>query len=149
MPFVNPALSLSDSMPAPEKTEPVPGNNDQGARSDHSHPRLTSATIQSLGTDGTVQVAFTRQFSAMPAVACLLYETTDAQPVVFKLKTWVRDGNGNYTGCVIQGYRSSILPALSGILLLGNLISSLANYNVFGGSAAGAQFCCIVLQPSN
>lgn len=148
MPLANPSLLLSNSDPAPEKTDPIPGNADQGARADHSHPRLTSATIEKLGADGTVSITFTRVFTAMPAVACLLYETSDAQPVVFKVKTWTQDGQGNYTGCVIQGYRSSILPALSGILLLGNLIGALANYNVFGGSATGAQFCCIALQPS-
>lgn len=149
MPMVNPTLALSDSNPAPESTAPIPGNADQGARANHQHPRLTSATLANLGNDGMVSIAFTRVFTAMPAVACLLYEAADGQPVVFKVKTWTRDADGNYIGCVIQGYRSSILPALSGILLLGNLIGALANYNVFGGSAAGAQFCCIALQPSN
>lgn len=148
MPLVNPTLALADTMPAPEKTEPVPGSADQGARADHSHPRLSSVTIERLGADGTVTVTFTRTFSVLPAVDCMLYEANDAQPVVFKVKTFTRDQDGNYTGCVIQGFRSSILPALSGILLLGPLLSALGNYNVFGGSAANAQFCCIALQPS-
>lgn len=149
MPLVNPALALSDTTPAPEKTAPTAGQADQGARADHSHPRLTSATIQALDTNGLAAITFTRLFNAMPAVTCLLYEASDAQPVVFKVKSWAQDGNGAYTGCTIQGYRSSILPALSGILLVGPLISALGNYNVFGGSASGAQFCCIALQPSN
>lgn len=46
------------------------------------------------------------------------------------------------------GLTSAILPSLSGIGLLTGLITALSNLNVFGGSAAGAQFCCIALQPS-
>lgn len=148
MPMVNPTMALSNDLPAPEKTDPVPGNADAGARADHVHPRLTSATVQTLGADGVAQVMFTRSFTGLPAVTCLLYEATTAQPVVFKVRDWIQDANSAYVGCNVQGYRSSVLPALSGILLVGPLISSLANYNVFGGSAAGAQFCCIALQPS-
>lgn len=146
--FVNPVISLSNQDPAAEKVTPAPGSGDQGARADHVHPRLTSATVQNLNASGEVQVMFTRSFAGIPAVTCLLYEATTAQPVVFKVKDWVRDGDA-YTGCIIQGVRASVLPALSGILLLGPLITALANFNVFGGSAAGAQFCCIALQPSN
>lgn len=148
MPLVNPTMALSNDLPAPEKTDPVSGSADQGARSDHVHPRPSSATIQSLGTDGVAQVMFTRSFSGLPAVTCLLYEASAGQPVVFKVRDWVQDANGAYVGCNIQGCRSSILPSLSGILLIGPLLTALGNFNVFGGSAAGAQFCCIALQPS-
>lgn len=138
---------LTDQAPAPEAVAALPGSGQQASRDDHKHPRLTSATIQTLDASGLASITFTRSFTSLPAVTCLLYESSDAQPVVFKVKSWTVV-NSIYTGCVIQGYRSSILPALSGILLIGPLISALANFNVFGGSASGAQFCCIALQPS-
>jgi hypothetical protein len=119
------------------------------SRDDHKHPRLSSATVQTLDANGEAVVAFTRSFAALPAVTCLLYESSDAQPVVFKVKAWTRDAQNNYTGCTIKGVRSSILPSLSGVTLLTGLIAALANFNVFGGSAAGAQFCCLAIQPSN
>ena len=140
---------LSNDAPPPEATSPVAGKAGMAARDDHQHPRLTSATVQTLDSQGAATVMFTRAFAALPAVTCLLYEATNAQPVVFKVKGWVQDQAGNYTGCTVQGYRASILPALSGIGLLTGLITALASYNVFGGSAAGAQFCCIALQPSS
>lgn len=146
--FVNPVLMLSSINPVSEKTAPSPGDMEVGARSDHVHPRLTSATMHNLGETGEATVTFTRPFAGLPAVTCLLYEATNSQPVVFKVKDWVRNGDA-YTGCTIQGFRASLLPALSGVLLIGPLITALANYNVFGGSAAGAQFCCIALHPSN
>lgn len=149
MPYANPTMALSNDNPVAEKTAALPGSADQGARADHVHPRLTSATIQALDANGQATVMFTRPFSNLPAVTCLLYELTTGQPVVFKVSGWVQDADKNYLGCIITGSRSSVLPALSGILLLGNLIGALANFNVFGGSAAGAQFCCIALQPSN
>jgi hypothetical protein len=140
---------LSNDAPPAEANTPVPGTGGMAARDDHKHPRLSSATVQILDGNGEAVITFTRNFAAMPAVTCLLYEASDAQPVVFKVKTWAKDTQGNYTGCTIRGARASILPALSGIALLTGLVSALANYNVFGGSAAGAQFCCLAIQPSS
>lgn len=139
---------FGNDAPRAEAVNPTPGEAPLVAREDHRHPRLTSATVQTLGQNGEATVDFTRTFAALPAVTCLLYETTPGQPVVFKVKGWVQDASGAYTGCVVQGVRASVLPALSGIALLTGLVTALANYNVFGGSAAGAQFCCIALQPS-
>lgn len=139
---------LTNTVPAPEAVTPEAGAGSRAARDDHQHPRLTSATVQVLDANGVATVAFTRVFAALPAVTCLLYEATNGQPVVFKVKGWVQDANGNYTGCVVQGVRASLLPTLSGIVLLTGLLTALSNLNVFGGSAAGAQFCCIALQPS-
>lgn len=138
---------LSDQPPATEAVSPAAGAAALASRSDHKHERLTSATVQVLDGTGAATVTFTRAFAALPAVTCLLYEATTGQPVVFKVESWVMTG-ANYTGCVVRGYRASVLPSLSGILLIGPLLTALANYNVFGGSAAGAQFCCIALQPS-
>lgn len=139
---------LTTAAPVPEAVAPAVGSGQRAARDDHKHERLTSATVQVLDTNGAATVTFTRSFASLPAVTCLLYEASAAQPVVFKVKDWVKDAGGNYIGCNVMGYRASILPALSGIGLLTGLVSALANYNVFGGSAAGAQFCCIALQPS-
>lgn len=139
---------LSNRAPISEAVAPTSGASDKASRDDHKHPRLSSATVQALNASGEAVITFTRSFSSLPAVTCLLYEMSDAQPVVFKVKTWTQDGSGNYTGCTIKGARSSLLPALSGVLLIGPLITALANYNVFGGSAAGAQFCCLAIQPS-
>lgn len=139
---------LANDPPVSEANAPAVGIAGMAAREDHKHPRLSSATQSTLNASSEAVLTFTRVFSAMPVVTCLLYENADAQPVVFKVKSWTQDGQGNYTGCTVKGYRASILPALSGILLVGPLISALANFNVFGGSAAGAQFCCLALMPS-
>lgn len=151
MPFVTPLQMqdfLGNNTPSSEIVAGAAGTAPLASRDDHKHPRVSSATVQVLDAAGVATVNFTRPFAALPAVTCLLYEASAGQPVVFKVRNWVQDGNGNYTGCVVQGYRASILPALSGIVLLTGLLTALANYNVFGGSAAGAQFCCIALQPS-
>lgn len=140
---------LSNTPPPGEAVAPAPGSGSMASRDDHKHPRLSSATVQTLNASGEAVIVFTRSFTAMPAVQCLLYELADNQPVVFKVKTWTQDAQGNYIGCTIKGVRSSILPALSGITLLTGLITALANFNVFGGSAAGAQFCCLAIQPSS
>lgn len=140
---------LTNADPAPEKVAPAAGSGQMASRDDHVHPRLSSATVSALDANGKATVMFTRSFTTTPCVQCLLVEGADGQPVIFKVESWVKDGAGNFTGCVLRGYRSSILPALSGILLIGPLISSLANFNVFGGSAANAQFCCLAIQPSN
>jgi len=139
---------LTNQPPVREGVVPDAGMGTAASRDDHIHPRLSSATVATLDGNARATVTFTRSFATMPCVQCLLVEGADSQPVVFKVESWVMTG-AQYTGCVLRGYRSSVLPALSGILLIGPLISTLANYNVFGGSAANAQFCCLAIQPSN
>lgn len=141
-------VQLADNAPVAEVIVPAAGAMPTASRGDHAHPRLTSATIATLDANGEAIVAFTRSFATMPAVGCLLIEASDSQPIVFKVKSWTQNA-GLYTGCTIKGYRSSVLPTLSGIILIGPLITALANFNVFGGSAAGAQFSCVALQTSN
>lgn len=140
---------LGDQTPSSEGVAAAPGVASLASRVDHKHERLTSATVQTLNAQGEVAIAFTRLFAAKPTVTCTLYEAADNQPVIFKVKTWTQDGGGNYTGCTIKGYRSSILPSLSGVTLLTGLITALTNFNVFGASAAGAEFSCIALQVSS
>ncbi len=128
--------------------EGTPGNTFLASRANHAHERLSSAGNYTLNGVGETTITFSRTFAVKPAAVCLLDEAGDTQPVVFKVASWVQDGNGFYTGCTVKGYRSSLLPALSGILLLGPLVSALANFNVFGGSAAGVKFSFLALQPS-
>lgn len=139
---------LSNNAPPAETVSPAAGAGGMASRDDHKHPRLSSATVATLNASGEATVTFTRLFAAMPVVICTLYEAADNQPVVFKVKSWTQDANGNYTGCTVKGARSATLPAMAGLTLVTGVISALANFNVFGGSAAGAQFCCLALQPS-
>lgn len=139
---------LTNQAPPQEGVTAVAGAGNAASRDDHIHPRLSSATVSALDANAKATVMFTRTFATTPCVQCLLVEQADGQPVIFKVESWVMSGS-NFAGCVLKGYRSSVLPALSGILLIGPLISTLANYNVFGGSAANAQFCCLAIQPSN
>jgi hypothetical protein len=140
---------LTTTPPPSEATAAKVGSGTTAAREDHQHPRLTSATVQALDANSEAVITFTRIFAKTPAVTCLLYESTDNQVVTFKVKSWANDANGNFTGCTIKAYRSQILPALTGILLIGPLITALNNFNVFSGSASGANFSCIALQVSN
>jgi hypothetical protein len=140
---------LTNIDPAPEAVAAMPGTGQMASRDDHKHARLSSATVSTLNASSEATVSFSRTFAAVPCVQCMLVEAADNQPVVFKVKQWVQDAQSNYIGCIVRGYRSSILPSLSGVLLIGPLISALANFNVFGGSASGAQFCCLAIQPSN
>lgn len=131
------------------------------AREDHQHPRLTSTTYATLGSTGQAVVAFSRSFLNKPGIN--LTETDAAagtQPLVLRGLGWVQDANGLYTGVTIQGSRAQLLPALSplsGVLtLLGQvitgvntLVTSLTNYNLFGGSAAGATVSVIAVARSD
>lgn len=119
------------------------------ALEDHRHPRLTSTTYATLGSDGTATIAFSRSFVNKPGLNITETDATaSAQVLVCRGLAWVRDGNGLYTGVTIQGRRSQMLPTinpLSGALTLltqvvtgvNALISTLTNYDVFSGPAAG------------
>lgn len=136
------AAFLSDEPPLPEAMAAAAGVEAKATRAGHRHPRLTSATLATLGSNGEVTVPFTRTFTAPPAVTCLLIEAADSQPVIFKVKTFIQDANGNITGAIIKGYRTNTLPASIGLL------SVLVGFSVTSGSAANAQFACIAVQVS-
>lgn len=133
---------LSDEAPLSEAGAPKPGSMPKAPRVDHQHPRLTSSTAATLGSNGEVTVTFTRSFPVQPSVICTLIEAADNQPVIFKVKSWVQDANGNYTAAVVKGYRLTTLPASL------TLLSALISFNISGGSSAGAQFSCIALAAS-
>lgn len=133
---------LSDALPPAEAVAATAGATALASRDSHRHPRLTSATNETLGASGETTVTFTRTFAAMPVLACMLIEGANNQPVMFKVKSWVQDGSLNYTGCVIKGYRAQTVPQNLATLLLGGV------FDLFNGSAVGAQFACIALQAS-
>lgn len=131
------------------------------AREDHQHPRQTSTTYATLASNGQATVPFSRTFVNKPG---LNLSETDAvigsQPLVLRGLSWVKDANGLYTGVIIQGSRAQLLPALSPLSTLLTLVSGvvsgvntvitgLTNYNVFGGSAAGATVSVIAVARSD
>lgn len=127
----------------------------------HQHPRLTSTTYATLAANGQATVPFSRTFVNKPGLN--LTETDAAsgsQPLVLRGLTWVTDANGLYTGVVISGARAQMLPTiapLSGTLTLvtgvvsavNTQMSQLTNYNIFGGSAAGATVSVIAVARSD
>jgi hypothetical protein len=142
-PIPSNTLKLSDVAPMPENLSAVPGAGATATRSDHQHPRLTSATTgHVLDVNGEATIVFTRLFTAKPAVTYMLDELADNGPVIIKVKSWTQDGNGNYTGCIVKGYRGQTLPASL------TLLSALVSFNVFAGTTTGAAFTFIALQRS-
>lgn len=100
-----------------------------------------STTTHSIGSAGTASVTFTRSFDAAPAIAFGRIESSDLAGVVeFSIKSWIQDGNGKYTGAVVRARRQQLLPATI------TLLSSLQNFDVFGGSAVGVNFTCMAVQ---
>lgn len=141
--FANPPVPLASQNPVPEGTAPAVGTGSSAARDNHVHQRLSSTTVQVLGAGGDVQVDFTRSFATMPGVICTAYKPTDNLPVTFEVKSWIQDGQNNYTGCIIHGSKAQTLPAVIAVL------STLVNFNVFAGNAQGTQFSCVAIQASN
>jgi hypothetical protein len=111
--------------------------------------RLTSTTSHTVGAGGLTTVTFTRSFDLFPGCTGLRVEASDsAGAVEFSVKSWIQDANGKYTGCVVRAKRQQLLPGMSGLTLVTAVISALANFDVFGGSAVGTQFTWIAVQRS-
>lgn len=117
------------------------------SRGDHQHPRLTSSTRVALDASGNATVTYTRTFATKPAIT-LTAINPSGRAVTLEITNDVVVG-GVYTGCVIKGYRSQLLPSLSGILLIGPLLTALGNFDILGGSAAGVEVNVIAIQASN
>lgn len=143
MPLWNPlSMILGDATPNSESLSGTAGAAALASRWDHRHPRLTSATYGTLNASGEVTINFTRTFTAKPTVALEYEESTDAQPVILKVKSWITDGSGNYTGCVVKGYRLNTLPATI------TLLTALVSFSISTGSASGVVVSVIALQAS-
>lgn len=136
-------LPFSDATPMPESKTGTPGVAAVAVRAGHEHPRLTSATTgHVLDAAGEATITFTRTFVGKPAVTYMLDEPADAGPLMIKVKTWITNGTGEYTGCVVKGYRFQLLPASL------TLVTALVNFSVYAGSTTGAAFTFIALQRS-
>lgn len=144
------AQSTSVPPPMPADTTPssesrngaVGATSDRFARADHQHPRLTSATIATLDGANTATVNFTRTFAVEPSIDLTPIAPGGTQPVILQVDSWIQDGGGLYTGCVIRGYRMNTLPATI------TLLTALVNFSVSSGSASGVRVSVIALQNS-
>lgn len=157
---------LGVSIPKPATLIPPSESNagsagadlNQFAQMGHSHPRLTSTTAAVLTADGTSTIMFTRNFTAQPGVVMTEVNASGNQPLVMVVQSFVMV-DGKYAGAVIKGYRSNPLPSqnqisvaslLTGVITsLNTLASSLTGFNVFGGSANGAQVSVVAIARSD
>lgn len=152
----------ADTMPMAEKTGAALGAIDaRYARADHQHPRLTSTTYGTLGSNSQATVPFTRTFVNKPGINLTETDATaSTQPLVLRAIGWTQDTNGLYTGVIIQGSRAQLLPELtplstalallSGIVTgVNTVVTTLTKYNIFGGSAAGASVSVIAVARSD
>lgn len=138
----NLAAMFSDQAPIREATLAIPGSQPKASRGDHQHPRLTSASWNVTDANGEATFTFTRAFAAKPTIDLSYEEATNNQPCIFKVKSWVVNANGEYTGMVAKGYRLQTLP--STITLLGSLV----NFSVSINAPAGINVSCIAVQVS-
>lgn len=134
-------LILGTTEPKPESTLPNIGSTNQAARDTHVHPRITSVTAGTLGLTGEATIMFTLNFDLMPFCSFSYAELADNNPLVFKVKSWVMNGN-KYAGCVVKAYRGQPLPNNLTTLL------ALLSYNVFGGNATGITITCMAIPQS-
>jgi len=141
------AAILSDAPPMGEAGTPSPGIAAQATRQDHRHPRLSSSTSGTTNGSGEATVVFTRTFDTQPSVIpCAIENNTNPVPA-FKVKAFQMNA-GKYTGCTIYASRARALPALSGILLVGPLITALAGF-LPEEPAANMGFTIVALQASS
>lgn len=161
-----PPVALGTVIPSLEVNGGSAGSANTAAESDHAHPRVTSVTTHVSDANGDATITFTRIFPPFvngslptwPGTDLSYLEAADNPPIVWKLKSWITDGGGNYTGCVVKLYRSQVLPTqtqLSLATLLTGLINgvnaiaaSLTGLNIFGGSAANVPFSFIAIMRS-
>lgn len=136
------AALMSKAVPKTEATSGAAGGSGLIPDADHQHPRLTSTHTGTLNASAEDTITFTRTFSEKPSWSDSWEEVADNGAVVIKVKSWVQDVNGNYTGCVIKGLRSQTIPQ--------NLVTVLVSavFNVFGGSASGVNYSMIFIKKS-
>lgn len=143
-------FAAKSDIPAPANTAPKSEARNAGigaqamkyALEDHQHPRLTSATIVTLDGANTATVNFTRTFAVEPSIDLTPIAPGGTQPVILQVDSWITDGSGLYTGCVIRGYRMNTLPATIALL------TALISFSVSSGSASGVRVSVIALQNS-
>ncbi|GKS86488.1 hypothetical protein AVMA1855_20070 [Acidovorax sp. SUPP1855] len=136
------SISLSDSMPPAEAISAAPGVGSQASRDDHKHPRLTSVAWGVTDASGEVSYSFTRSFANKPGVDFTYEENANNQPIIFKVKSWVTNVNGEYVGATARGYRLQTLPTTL------TLITQLIGFSVSINAPAGINVSCIAVQTS-
>lgn len=108
----------ADFIPPTEKTGGAIGSDAaMYARADHQHPRITSATVVTLDSNGLATVAFTRSFPAEPSVDLTPITPGGTQPVALQVNSWVMTG-ADYTGCIVKGFRGQD-TSLAAVQVLG------------------------------
>jgi hypothetical protein len=114
MPVYDPnAARLGSSMPAPEKRTATPGQMAEASRSDHQHPRLTSAANATLDASGYATVMFTRTFDAEPVL--VFGSIGSGTTPVPEFRGELIQSAGLYTGVRVFGQRSRAIPTINPI----------------------------------
>lgn len=142
--------------PAAERTAPTAGSGDRYSRDDHAHPRLTSVTTGTVVAGNTATVMFTRAFAnepgmdyqeLPPSANTVTPDAADtaaqAQPTMSKVVSWVKDANGNFTGCTLRIWKAQTVPQNLATLLLGGV------FNLFAASVVGTRFSLIAVARSD
>lgn len=132
------------------------------ALEDHQHPRLTSTTYVTLGSNQQATATFSRSFVNKPGLNMTEVDAVaSSQPLVLRGMAWVQDANGLYIGVTISGSRAQILPTIapvsSSLIAIAttiaavntNVVTPLAKFDVFGGNAAGATVSVIAVARSD
>lgn len=147
MPMSLTPLSIGTDTPLPESAAGTPGSAAMAADSFHTHPTISWRGNVTLDASGLSTVTFGRTFNAEPPVF-LTAVNPSGRPVQLEIVSYTQSPPGTWTGVNIRGYRSQILPSLSGIVLVGPLVTALSNFDPLGGSAAGVKACVVALMPS-
>lgn len=91
--------------------------------------------VSTTNAQGQVLMRFNPGYPTKPVCMCQLEDPNVADPVVFKVLSWIQDGAGNYNGVIFQGYLPQPLPA--SILTL----ASLQGFDIFGGPPPVGVIC--------
>lgn len=147
MEIAAPVLTIAPVTPPQESTAGAPGAAGMASDSSHTHPSISSRHRVALNSSSVATVTYARKFSTKPVIV-LTAINPSGRPVQLEVTSDIMTG-ADYTGCTIKGYRSQLLPGLSGILLIGPLISALSAFDVLGGSAANVEVSVVAFMPSN
>lgn len=135
-------VELANTPPVSENVTAVTGGGTRAARNDHRHERISAAQWGTTGSNGEATLNFTRVYTNKPAIDLSYEELADNQPIIFKVKSWVMNGNGEYVGVTVKGYRLQTLPSTI------TLLTALINFSVTINAPAGIQVSVITLQQS-
>lgn len=154
MDILIPSVQLTTNPPMSEAVVGAAGGGGTAARDDHQHTRITSSTRVTLDGSGVASVTYTRTYPTKPGVSLIAINPA-GQPIVLEVVSDTFVG-GVYTGCVIKGSRSRVLPVIepvSGLLTavitgVNSLVTALTGYNIFV-PAANVEVSVIAVMASN